>query len=115
MFAEIVEDQRVVLRVAEKRCDPLERFEKAGEIFVRVFLFDFGFGEDDAVTACQRANGRGLDRSFEMKVQFRKADRVAKSCAIGGCFFLRGRVPLSFRIAISLRDRRCVFREVPSR
>ena len=68
MFAEIVQNQRIVLRVAKKRSDPLERFEEAGEIFVGVFLADFAFGEDDAVAASQRANSCRLDRSFEMKV-----------------------------------------------
>jgi hypothetical protein len=77
MLAKVVENQRVVLRVAEKGCDPLERFEEAGEILVGVFLADFGFGEDDAVAARERANGRRLDRSFEVKVQFRKIGRIA--------------------------------------
>ena len=68
VFAEVVQNQRVVLRVAQKRSDPLERFEETGEIFVSVFLADARFGEDDAVAMCQRANGRRLDRSFEVKV-----------------------------------------------
>jgi hypothetical protein len=88
MLAQIVQDQRVVLRISEKRGDPLERVEKSGEIFVGVFLANFRFGENDSVTACQRANGRGLDRSFEMKVKFRKAGRIARNRAIGGWFVL---------------------------
>jgi hypothetical protein len=52
MLAQIVQDQRVVLRISEKRGDPLERFEKSGEIFVGVFLANFRFGENDSVTAC---------------------------------------------------------------
>jgi hypothetical protein len=68
MLAEVVQNQRVVLRIAKKRGDPFERFEEAGEIFVCVFLANVRFGEDDAVAACQRANGRWLDRSFEVKV-----------------------------------------------
>jgi hypothetical protein len=89
MFAEIVQDQRVVLGIAEKRGDPFERFEEAGEIFVGVFLADVGFGEDDAVAARQSADGRGLDRSFKMKVKFRKACGVAGVFAIRDWFVLR--------------------------
>ena len=51
IFAEIVQDEREVLRVTDKRSDPLESFEEAGEIFVSVLLADLRFGEDDAVTA----------------------------------------------------------------
>ena len=70
MFAEVVQDQGVVLRVAEKRSDPFEGFEKAGEILVGVFFADIGFGEDDAVAMGESANGRRLDRAFEVKVKF---------------------------------------------
>jgi hypothetical protein len=77
VFTEIIQDQRVVLWVAKKGSDPLECFEEAGEIFVGVFLTNVGFGEDDAVTARDSANGRRLDRSFKMKVKFRKAGGVA--------------------------------------
>jgi hypothetical protein len=77
VFAEIVQNQRVVLRVAKKRGDPLERFEETGEIFVSVFLADFGFGEDYAVAARQCANSCGLDRSFQVKMKLCKAGGVA--------------------------------------
>jgi hypothetical protein len=77
VFAEIVQDEPVVLRISEKRSDPLEGFEEAGEILVSVFLADFGFGEDDAVATGQSANGRRLNRAFEMKVEFRKTSRIA--------------------------------------
>jgi hypothetical protein len=97
VLAEIVQDQREVLRIADKRSDPLEGFEEAGEVFVGVFLANFRFGEDDAVTARQRANGRRLDRSFEMKVKFRKAGRVTRCFATGGWIVRRGRVLRSFR------------------
>jgi hypothetical protein len=68
VLTEVVQNQRVVLWVAKKGGDPLERFEEAGEIFVGVFLADIGLSKDDAVAMCQRANGCGLDRSFKMKV-----------------------------------------------
>jgi hypothetical protein len=78
VLAEIVQDQGVVLWIAEERSNPFEGFKEAGEILVGVFLADFGFREDDAVTSCQCADGRGLYRSLKMKVEFRKTGRIGR-------------------------------------
>src|ERR1700722_13500873 len=51
VLAKIVQDQREVLWIADKRGDPLEGFEETDEVFVSVLLTDFRFGEDYAVTA----------------------------------------------------------------
>jgi hypothetical protein len=85
------------LRIAHKRSDPLKSFEESREIFIGIFLADFGFGENYAVSARQRANGRRLDRSFKMKVKFRKAGRISRGRATGGWFVVWGRGPISFR------------------
>ena len=69
MFGKVAGDERVVLRLAQERGNPFEGFDEFGEVAVGVAPADFLFGHDDTVTGRQRADGRGLDGSFEMEVQ----------------------------------------------
>ena len=68
LLAEVVRDQGVVARFTEKRGDPFEDFEELVEVLVGIFLADFRFGEDHAVRAGERADGRRLDRAFQVQV-----------------------------------------------
>jgi len=69
VFGEVAGDERVILRVAQERSDPFEGLDEFAEVAVSVSLADFFLSHDDAVTSCQRADGRGLNGAFEMEVQ----------------------------------------------
>ena len=73
-------DQRVILRLAQKRRHPLKRFDESGEIRIavarrRVFGFDFR-----PVARSQRDGGFRPDGSFEVKVQLGLGKGVDNRC-----------------------------------
>src|SRR5215470_2281749 len=69
LLGEILRDEGVVLRIAEKGCDPLEGVEEAEKIRVGVPAEDFVFADGDAVARGQLRDDGRANAAFEMKVQ----------------------------------------------
>ena len=69
MLGKVAGDERIVLRLAQERSDPLEGINEFEEARIGVAPADFLFGHGDAVASGQCADGCGLDGTFQMKVQ----------------------------------------------
>src|SRR5229473_7177068 len=69
LFTKIASDQGIVLGIAEKCSDPLERFQELHEVLVGVSLANFAFSDSDAMARGECADDERSDRTFEMKVQ----------------------------------------------
>ena len=69
-FEQPAGDQRVIFRVAEKRRDPFEGFDEAGEIRIVVTRGDFFGGELHAVASGQLHGRFRADRTFQVQMQF---------------------------------------------
>ena len=70
LLGEVLDDEGIVLRVAEKGGDPFEGIEKAEEVRVRIATANFGFGDAKAMAGGEFRDDCGADAAFEMKMQF---------------------------------------------
>ena len=82
LFAKVARHQRVVIWIAQKRCDPLESIQKSQEVCVVVAVANVGLGCDDAVTRRKRAKSRRLDGALEMEMEFGLGKIAKKICNV---------------------------------
>ena len=88
VLGEVARDERIVLRFAQERSDPLEGLNEFGKVGAGVALANFLLGHDETVTSRQQADGGRLDGAFQMEVQLRFGQRELDNALLdfGGDF-----------------------------